>query len=64
MFLAPLQLRDRFLQMIFEEAENGKKARIVVKINSLVDTEIIEALFEASASGVRIDLIVNTTLVI
>ena len=60
--IAPLQLRDRFLQMIFEEAENarnGKKARIIVKINSLVDTEIIKALFQASTAGVEIDLIVR-----
>ena len=60
--LAPLQLRDRFLQMIFEEGENakkGKKARIIVKINSLVDLEIIEALYKASTLGVKIDLIVR-----
>ncbi|WP_298838172.1 RNA degradosome polyphosphate kinase [Clostridium sp.] len=60
--LAPLLLRDRFLQMISEETENaksGKKARIIVKINSLVDTEIIKALFRASTAGVKIDLIVR-----
>ena len=60
--IAPLLLRDRFLQMISEEAENarnGKEARIIVKINSLVDTEIIKALFKASTSGVKIDLIVR-----
>lgn len=60
--LAPLQLRDRFLNMILEEAENakkGRKARIIVKINSLVDIEIIEALYEASTMGVKIDLIVR-----
>ena len=48
--------------MIFEEAENakkGKKARIIVKVNSLVDMEIIEALYEASTAGVKIDLIVR-----
>lgn len=60
--LAPLQLRDRFLQMIHEEGENakkGKKARIIVKVNSLVDIEIIEALYKASTLGVKIDLIVR-----
>jgi len=60
--LAPLQLRDRFLNMIHEEAENAKKgkmARIIVKVNSLVDMEIIEALFKASTAGVKIDLIVR-----
>jgi len=60
--LAPLQLRDRFLNMIFEEtgnAKKGKKARIIVKINSLVDNEIIKALYSASSAGVKIDLIVR-----
>ncbi|MCB2342263.1 RNA degradosome polyphosphate kinase [Clostridium estertheticum] len=60
--LAPLQLRDRFLQMIIEETENarkGKKARIIIKVNSLVDIEIIKALFKASTAGVKIDLIVR-----
>ena len=60
--LAPLQLRDRFLHMILEEAQNakkGKKARIIAKVNSLVDMEIIEALYEASTAGVKIDLIVR-----
>ncbi|MBU3189672.1 RNA degradosome polyphosphate kinase [Clostridium bowmanii] len=60
--LAPLQLRDRFLQMIFEEGENaknGKKAIIIAKVNSLVDIEIIKALYEASSMGVQINLIVR-----
>lgn len=60
--LAPLQLRDRFLYMISEEAlnaRNGKKARIIAKMNSLVDMEIIEALYEASTAGVEIDLIIR-----
>jgi len=60
--LAPLQLRERFLHMILEEAENakkGKKARIIVKLNSLVDIEIIETLYKASTMGVQIDLIVR-----
>jgi len=60
--LAPLQLRDRFLQMILEEGENakkGKKARIIVKVNSLVDIGIIKALYQASTMGVKIDLIVR-----
>ena len=48
--------------MIIEETENarkGKKARIIIKVNSLVDIEIIKALFKASTSGVKIDLIVR-----
>lgn len=62
MSLAPLHLRERFLYLINREkenAKNGKKSRIIIKINSLVDKEIIEALYEASSAGVSIDLIVR-----
>ncbi|WP_333861777.1 RNA degradosome polyphosphate kinase [Clostridium sp.] len=62
MSLAPLHLRERFLYLINRErenAQNGKKSRIIIKINSLVDKEIIEALYEASSEGVSIDLIVR-----
>ena len=60
--LAPYWLRDKFLRLIHREAKNarqGKEARIVAKMNSLCDPGIIEALYEASASGVKIDLIVR-----
>jgi polyphosphate kinase len=60
--IAPLNLRERFLYMICKETEHakkGKKARIIAKINSLVDKQIIEALYEASSAGVEIDLIIR-----
>ena len=60
--LAPIWLRDRFLYMIRREAEHakaGKEAHIIAKMNSLCDQEIIEALYEASAAGVKIELIVR-----
>lgn len=60
--VAPLWLRNRFLSMIRREkahAEAGKKAYIVAKMNSLCDKEIIAALYEASAAGVKIELIVR-----
>lgn len=60
--LAPLWLRDRFLMMIHRETEyarNGESAHIVAKMNSLCDQGIIAALYEASAAGVKIDLIVR-----
>lgn len=59
---APIWLRDRFLELIRREqrhAEEGKEARIVAKMNSLCDHGIIAALYEASAAGVKIDLIVR-----
>ena len=42
-----------------ENAKKGKKARIVAKMNSLCDPMIIEALYKASAAGVKIDLIIR-----
>jgi polyphosphate kinase len=62
MTLAPIGLRKKFLDLIQKETEYaalGKPARIIAKLNSLVDTEIIEALYNASAAGVTIDLIVR-----
>lgn len=56
---APLTLRDRVLAMIHREAEaarQGQAARIVAKVNSLADPGVIEALYEASAAGVKIQL--------
>jgi len=60
--LAPLWLRNRFLTMIQRETEharNGKPAHIVAKMNSLCDEGLIQALYEASAAGVKIELIVR-----
>lgn len=60
--IAPLWLRDRFKALIERETENaryGKPARIIAKMNSLCDRDIIAALYEASAAGVEIDLIVR-----
>ena len=58
--LAPLWLRGKFLRLIQREtrnAKNGKPARIIVKMNSLCDKEIIANLYEASCAGVKIDMI-------
>ena len=60
--LAPLWMRDTFLRLIRREAahaKNGEPARIIAKMNSLCDKGIIAALYEASAAGVKIDLIVR-----
>ncbi|MBR6881064.1 MAG: RNA degradosome polyphosphate kinase [Clostridiales bacterium] len=59
---APIWLKDYFVRKIRIEAENaqaGKKARIVAKINSLVDGTMIRELYKASQAGVKIDLIVR-----
>lgn len=60
--LAPLWLKDRFLYLISREkehAKSGETAHIKAKMNSLCDPDIIEALYQASAAGVRIELIVR-----
>lgn len=59
---APLMLRRRFTDLIDREisfAKAGKKARIFAKMNSLVDPGIIDKLYEASAAGVEISLLVR-----
>ncbi|MCA9017416.1 MAG: polyphosphate kinase 1, partial [Planctomycetaceae bacterium] len=56
---APISLRDKILDLIHHETERkkqGQKARIIAKVNSLVDPEIINALYEASEAGVKIKL--------
>jgi len=59
---APFELHDRLLGLVEREtqhARQGLPARIILKINSLADRQIIEALYRASAAGVQIDLIVR-----
>lgn len=60
--VAPLWLRDRFTEMIQRETEiakAGKTAFIKAKMNSLCDQKIIAALYEASAAGVKIELVIR-----
>ena len=62
LLVAPLWLRERFIQMIERERDfalQGKPAFIKAKMNSLCDAEIISALYEASSAGVEIDLVVR-----
>ena len=60
--VAHFQMHGRVLEMINREtahAEAGLPARIIAKMNALVDTQIIDALYRASQSGVEIDLIIR-----
>jgi polyphosphate kinase len=62
LLVAPFELHDRILELIGREAENARRglpARIVAKLNSLAERQVIEALYQASQAGVEIDLIVR-----
>src|SRR4029077_14987058 len=59
---APFDMRRRFVGFIDGQRDSdraGKPARIIAKLNALVDQEIIEKLYEASSVGVKIDLIIR-----
>jgi polyphosphate kinase len=62
LIVAPFEMHDRILKLINRETDDAKlglPARIIAKMNSLVDREVIEALYRASQAGVKIDLIVR-----
>src|SRR6266516_3399835 len=62
LMVAPFDMHSRLIQLIERERDNaraGKPARIVAKLNHLVDQETIEKLYEASCADVPIDLIVR-----
>lgn len=62
LIVAPMDLADRIVSLIDRErrnAEAGRPARIIAKMNSLVEPAAIEALYAASRAGVRIDLIIR-----
>jgi polyphosphate kinase len=62
LLVAPVTLRDRMMALIDREiahCQAGKTGRIIAKINALIDTDIIDRLYQASQAGVKIDLIVR-----
>jgi len=62
LLLAPTELRDGLVALVRREADHaraGQPARIVLKVNSLVDRTLIEELYAASQAGVDIDVIVR-----
>ena len=59
---SPFTLHSNLIKAINKEAEiakSGKKAHIIAKMNALLDADVIRALYEASAAGVHIDLLVR-----
>jgi polyphosphate kinase len=62
LLIAPANMKERFLELIDRESQHaraGRRARIVAKMNALVDPDVIDALYRASQAGVEIDLIVR-----
>ncbi|HVO58519.1 MAG TPA: polyphosphate kinase 1 [Dongiaceae bacterium] len=62
LFVAPRDMARNFIALIDREARNAKRkkpARIIAKVNALVDPPVIQALYRASQAGVNIDLIVR-----
>lgn len=60
--VAPLNLREKLIELIRREvghAADGKPARIIIKVNSITDVEVIRELYAASSAGVEVDLIVR-----
>jgi polyphosphate kinase len=67
LLVAPLNLRKHMMALIKRETEHalqGRPAHIMAKVNRLTDLHIIEALYEASQAGVKIDLIVRSACMI
>jgi polyphosphate kinase len=62
LLVAPLTMAENFLQLIRRETEHavaGRPARIVAKMNALLEPSVIEAMYAASQAGVEIDLIIR-----
>ncbi|WP_409253522.1 RNA degradosome polyphosphate kinase [Bacillus sp. SCS-153A] len=60
--VAPFDIRNEFIQLIDQEIQSHKtngNGRIIAKMNSLTDKELIMKMYEASSAGVKIDLIIR-----
>ncbi len=57
--MSPTQIKPKIISLIRQEEKFGKKGHIIAKMNSLVDADVIKALYNASIKGVKIDLIIR-----
>jgi polyphosphate kinase len=59
LYMSPTEIKPKLLDLIKEESSYGKDGHIILKSNSLVDPNIIKALYRASSEGTQIDLIIR-----
>lgn len=59
LYMAPAQIKPKLLSLIHNETRKGSEGEIIAKMNSLVDDDVIRALYKASQAGVKIELIIR-----
>ena len=59
LYMSPIQIKPKILELINNETKHGKNGYIIAKVNSLVDDDVIRTLYKASQAGVKIELIVR-----
>jgi len=59
LFMSPSQIKPKILSLIQNETRKGSDGHIIAKVNSLVDEDVIRALYKASQAGVKVELIVR-----
>ncbi len=59
LIMSPTQMKSTLLNLIKQEKQKGKDGKIIAKMNSLVDSDVIKALYKASTAGVEIELVVR-----
>ncbi|MEN8727899.1 MAG: RNA degradosome polyphosphate kinase [Sulfurovum sp.] len=59
LFMSPTQIKPKLIKLIEKERKHGSQGHIILKANSLVDSDIIKALYIASQKGCKVDLIIR-----
>jgi len=59
LFMSPKQIKPKLIKLIDREAKLGAEGHIILKANSLVDMDVIQALYKASGEGCKVDLIIR-----
>jgi len=59
LFMSPKQIKPKIIKLIEKERKHGSEGHIILKANSLVDTDVIKALYLASQEGCKIDLLIR-----